>query len=116
MVLQNGYVTGSVFGPEWKHVQEWPQAGPSRLRGGIEETEQIQGAEEDEYEEEEEEVRSSLQARCILVLICLADLHHSRFGTERGSSNFGNGNGLSAHRKLSCSCQNYNRTHPICRV
>lgn len=55
MVLQNGYVTGSVFGPDWKHVQEWPQAGPSRLQGEHEETGDGQ---EDEYEEEEEEVRS----------------------------------------------------------
>lgn len=61
MVLQNGYVTGSLFGPEWKHVQEWPQAGPSRLQGEHEETEQTQDAEEDEYEEEEEEVRPGLE-------------------------------------------------------
>lgn len=58
MVLQNGYVTGSMFGPEWKHVQEWPQAGPSRLHGESGEAESVQDAvDEDEYEEEEEEVR-----------------------------------------------------------
>lgn len=55
MVLQNGYITGSLFGPEWKQVQEWPQAGPSRLQGETEETEPVQD-EDDEYEEVEEEV------------------------------------------------------------
>jgi hypothetical protein len=56
MVLQNGYVTGSLFGPEWKQVQEWPPAGPSRLQGETEETEPVD--DEDEYEEVEEEVRA----------------------------------------------------------
>lgn len=59
MVLQNGYVTGSLFGPGWTHVQEWPHAGPSRLQGAPEETEQPV-EDDDEYEEVEEEVRRTV--------------------------------------------------------
>lgn len=55
MVLENGYVTGSLFGPGWKHVQEWPHAGPSRLQGEPEQT--GQPLDDDEYEDVEEEVR-----------------------------------------------------------
>lgn len=67
MVLQNGYVAGSVFGPDWKHVQEWPEAGPSRLQG---ENEEMQDVEEDEYEEEEEEVCSGVSGSLIFMLKC----------------------------------------------
>lgn len=55
MAPENGYVTGSLFGPGWKHVQEWPHAGPSRLQGEPEQTEQP--VDDDEYEDVEEEVR-----------------------------------------------------------
>ncbi|GHJ84859.1 hypothetical protein NliqN6_1261 [Naganishia liquefaciens] len=56
MVLENGYVTGSLFGSGWKHVQEWPHAGPSRLQG---EPEQPVG-DDDEYEDVEEEIYVTL--------------------------------------------------------
>jgi hypothetical protein len=97
MVLQNGYVAGSVFGPDWKHVQEWPEAGPSRLQG---ENEEMHDVEEDEYEEEEEEVCSGVSERLTVMLICLTDICHARLGTERGSHDPGNGNRLSAYRKF----------------
>ncbi|KAJ9095650.1 hypothetical protein QFC21_005522 [Naganishia friedmannii] len=62
MAVEDTYTTGPLFGQGWKQIEEWPQAGPSRLQGATGNNTEVDAAalaekeDEDEYEEEEEEI------------------------------------------------------------